>query len=290
MTTSASPTCSVRQVARHRSHDRLQLLTAIAERLDHSRGRDLEDSIELARLWIEGRAPAGHAPLIRAAEKGAVYAASIGAWSTAADLLEVLLADPNLVDPVTVAGYAERAGEAADFDHDPDRCARHMTTAATIARSIDDHRLWGRTVLTSARSRFTLGPAAVGRWIDVAAPAPHADSGPPHALPVAVMAAGGEADLSTHGDLGIATAAQLHVTAVVPALDRPSQSLLRWTADDVTAEGSLGDLRLTIPRLFSEATVAVDEIADAWHRGAPRHEEGCAVRSGRPQSLVARRS
>jgi glucarate dehydratase len=39
------------------------------------------------------------------------------------------------------------------------------------------------------------------------------------------------------GDLGIATAAQLHVTAVVPALDQPSQSLLRWTTDDVTAEG-----------------------------------------------------
>ena len=39
------------------------------------------------------------------------------------------------------------------------------------------------------------------------------------------------------GDLGIATAAQLHVTAVSPTLDRPSQSLLRWTADDVTEQG-----------------------------------------------------
>ena len=39
------------------------------------------------------------------------------------------------------------------------------------------------------------------------------------------------------GDLGIATAAQLHVTAVSPPLDRPSQSLLRWTADDVTEQG-----------------------------------------------------
>jgi glucarate dehydratase len=39
------------------------------------------------------------------------------------------------------------------------------------------------------------------------------------------------------GDLGIATAAQLHVTAVAPTLDRPSQSLLRWTADDVTEQG-----------------------------------------------------
>ena len=39
------------------------------------------------------------------------------------------------------------------------------------------------------------------------------------------------------GDLGIATAAQLHVTAVAPSLGSPSQSLLRWTADDVTAQG-----------------------------------------------------
>ena len=39
------------------------------------------------------------------------------------------------------------------------------------------------------------------------------------------------------GDLGIATAAQLHVTAVSLMLTEPSQSLLRWTADDVTAEG-----------------------------------------------------
>ena len=39
------------------------------------------------------------------------------------------------------------------------------------------------------------------------------------------------------GDLGIATAAYLHVAAVTPHLDRPSQSLLRWTADDVIVGG-----------------------------------------------------
>jgi glucarate dehydratase len=39
------------------------------------------------------------------------------------------------------------------------------------------------------------------------------------------------------GDLGIATAAQLHVTAASPSLTRPSQSLLRWTVDDVIEEG-----------------------------------------------------
>jgi glucarate dehydratase len=39
------------------------------------------------------------------------------------------------------------------------------------------------------------------------------------------------------GDLGIATAAYLHVAAVTPHLDRPSQSLLRWTTEDVIVGG-----------------------------------------------------
>jgi glucarate dehydratase len=39
------------------------------------------------------------------------------------------------------------------------------------------------------------------------------------------------------GDLGIATAAYLHIVAATPYLDAPSQSLLRWTADDVIVGG-----------------------------------------------------
>ncbi|HEU0247270.1 MAG TPA: mandelate racemase/muconate lactonizing enzyme family protein [Gaiellaceae bacterium] len=39
------------------------------------------------------------------------------------------------------------------------------------------------------------------------------------------------------GDFGIATAAYLHIAAATPSLDRPSQSLLRWTADDVIVGG-----------------------------------------------------
>ncbi len=39
------------------------------------------------------------------------------------------------------------------------------------------------------------------------------------------------------GDLGIATAAYLHIAAATEYLDRPSQSLLRWTTDDVIAGG-----------------------------------------------------
>ena len=39
------------------------------------------------------------------------------------------------------------------------------------------------------------------------------------------------------GDFGIQTAAYLHLAATTPQLDRPSQSLLRWTKDDVIAGG-----------------------------------------------------
>jgi glucarate dehydratase len=39
------------------------------------------------------------------------------------------------------------------------------------------------------------------------------------------------------GDFGIATAAYLHIAAATPYLDRASQSLLRWTMDDVVAGG-----------------------------------------------------
>jgi glucarate dehydratase len=39
------------------------------------------------------------------------------------------------------------------------------------------------------------------------------------------------------GDLGVATAAYLHVAAATPYLELPSQSLLRWTTDDVIADG-----------------------------------------------------
>lgn len=51
------------------------------------------------------------------------------------------------------------------------------------------------------------------------------------------------------GDLGIATAAYLHVAAATPSLCRPSQSLLRWTADDVIVGGPFSPERgeLAIP-------------------------------------------
>jgi glucarate dehydratase len=39
------------------------------------------------------------------------------------------------------------------------------------------------------------------------------------------------------GDLGVATACALHLVAATPALDLPSQSLLRWYTDDVITRG-----------------------------------------------------
>jgi glucarate dehydratase len=39
------------------------------------------------------------------------------------------------------------------------------------------------------------------------------------------------------GDFGIQTAAYLQLAAATPYLDRPSQSLLRWTTDDVIVGG-----------------------------------------------------
>lgn len=49
------------------------------------------------------------------------------------------------------------------------------------------------------------------------------------------------------GDLGIATAASLHVAAATASLDLPSQSLLRWYGDDVIAEGPFAPERGTVP-------------------------------------------
>jgi glucarate dehydratase len=49
------------------------------------------------------------------------------------------------------------------------------------------------------------------------------------------------------GDLGIATAAYLHIAAATPYLDRPSQSLLRWTTDDVIVGGPFSPEQGVVP-------------------------------------------
>ncbi len=71
------------------------------------------------------------------------------------------------------------------------------------------------------------------------------------------------------GDLGIATAAYLHVAAATPYLDLPSQSLLRWTTEDIVAGGPFSPERGNVPvPLAPGLGVELDERALA--RGAER--------------------
>jgi glucarate dehydratase len=49
------------------------------------------------------------------------------------------------------------------------------------------------------------------------------------------------------GDFGIATAAYLHIAAATPSLGRASQSLLRWTTDDVIAGGPFSPEHGAVP-------------------------------------------
>jgi glucarate dehydratase len=71
------------------------------------------------------------------------------------------------------------------------------------------------------------------------------------------------------GDLGIATAAYLHVAAVTSYLDRPSQSLLRWTTDDVIAGGPFSPEGGAVP-VPTGPGLGVELDEDALVRGAER--------------------
>jgi len=72
------------------------------------------------------------------------------------------------------------------------------------------------------------------------------------------------------GDLGIATAAYLHVAAATPALCRPSQSLLRWTADDVIVGGPFSPERGVLP-IPTGPGLGVELDEDALERCVERH-------------------
>ncbi len=71
------------------------------------------------------------------------------------------------------------------------------------------------------------------------------------------------------GDLGIATAAYLHVAAATPYLDLPSQSLLRWTTEDVVAGGPFSPERGYVP-VPVEPGLGVDLDERALARAAER--------------------
>jgi glucarate dehydratase len=71
------------------------------------------------------------------------------------------------------------------------------------------------------------------------------------------------------GDLGIATAAYLHIAATAPYLDRPSQSLLRWTMDDVVVGGPFSPERGVV-RVPAETGLGVELDEDALTRCVER--------------------
>jgi glucarate dehydratase len=72
------------------------------------------------------------------------------------------------------------------------------------------------------------------------------------------------------GDLGIATAAYLHVAAATGYVDSPSQSLLRWTTDDVIAGGPFSP-EAGIIDVPTEPGLGVDLDERALRRGAERY-------------------
>ncbi|MEX2613744.1 MAG: enolase C-terminal domain-like protein, partial [Gaiellaceae bacterium] len=72
------------------------------------------------------------------------------------------------------------------------------------------------------------------------------------------------------GDFGIATAAYLHLAAATPYLDRPSQSLLRWTADDVIVGGPFSPERGAVD-VPTEPGLGVELDETALDRCVERH-------------------
>jgi glucarate dehydratase len=71
------------------------------------------------------------------------------------------------------------------------------------------------------------------------------------------------------GDLGIATAAYLHIAAATAYLDRPSQSLLRWTTDDVIVGGPFSPKSGMVP-VPTGPGLGVELDEDAVARGVER--------------------
>jgi glucarate dehydratase len=72
------------------------------------------------------------------------------------------------------------------------------------------------------------------------------------------------------GDLGIATAAYLHVAAAIPYLRWPSQSLLRWMTDDVIVGGPASPEHGVLP-VPTGTGLGVELDEDALERCAERH-------------------
>ena len=112
-------------------------------------------------------------------------------------------------------------------------------------------------------------PGALPR--DEAAAAAHGDSGPAHMLPVAVMAAGGEADPSTHGDLGIAYKEMgLHDAAIAEfklLMADPARKVFALTmiGECLEAQGALPDAVVRYKEALNSGAVADAESAQLYY-------------------------
>jgi glucarate dehydratase len=87
---------------------------------------------------------------------------------------------------------------------------------------------------------------------------------------IAACEAGGVGFWFYSGDLGIATSANLHVAAATAYLDWPSQSLLRWTTDDVIVGGPFSPERGVV-EVPSEPGLGVELDERALRRCAARY-------------------
>jgi tetratricopeptide (TPR) repeat protein len=112
-------------------------------------------------------------------------------------------------------------------------------------------------------------PGALPR--DEAAAARRPDNGPSHASPVAVMAAGGEADLSTHGDLGIAYKEMgLHDAAIAEFKHLVADPVRRVFAltmigECLEAQGALPDAVVRYKEALNSGPVAEAESAQLYY-------------------------
>src|SRR4029077_15072631 len=102
-------------------------------------------------------------------------------------------------------------------------------------------------------------------------PPPRPDSGPSHALPVTVMAAGGEADLATHGDLGIAYKEMgLHDAAIAEfklLTADPARKVFALTmiGECLEAQGALPDAVVRYKEALNSGPVADAESAQLYY-------------------------
>ena len=113
------------------------------------------------------------------------------------------------------------------------------------------------------------GPGAVPQ--EETPPPPRPDSGPSHALPVAVMAAGGEADLATHGDLGIAYKEMgLHDAAMAEfklLMADPARKVFALTmiGECLEAQGALPDAVVRYKEALNSGHVADAETVQLYY-------------------------